>query len=190
MTWRHATGVAKVDFTDLPESVRRAYHYDAATAAAYRVAREQAQAAAAEQNRGVLQAEEARRKAHFQEAVAAGFSDSGETFSLRRGTLPQTDLAGRILGEQIDALKDKEASILTKPGGVVNQLLWKAFPALRGGTGAADIAVQNYRASSQHPIHEGTTHAWDDGAYQPNYSNRDYYKEADRSAALLRNAGF
>ena len=139
----------------------------------------------------MLQADEARRKAHFQQVIASGFaSANGNTFSLRRETLTQNDLAGTLLGEQLEALKDKQAPILDKPGGLANQLLWKALPALRGGTGAADVAVQNYRASSQHPLHEGTTHAWDDGAYQPNYSTGDYYKEVDRSAALLRNTGW
>ena len=191
VTWQHATGVAKVPFDDLPDSVRQTYHYDAATAAAYRAAQQQARAAADAQNQQVLQAAEARRKAHFQQVVASGFaSATGNTFSLRRETLTQNDFAESLLGEQIAALKDKQAPILDKPGGVANELLWKALPGLRQGTGAADVAVQNYRASSQHPIREGTTHAWDDGAYQPNYSVRDYYKETDRSEALLRNAGW
>ena len=191
ITWRHADGVAKVDFTDLPDSVRQKYHYDAVTAAAYHASRAQAQAALDEQNRQIVQADEARRKAHFQQVIASGFaSANGNTFSLRRETLTQNDLAGSLLGEQIEALKDKQAPILDKPGGVANQLLWKALPSLRQGTGAADVAVQNYRASSQHPIHEGTAHAWDDGAYQPNYSVRGYYDDVDRSAALLRNAGW
>ena len=191
VTYRHATGVAKVDFANLPEPVRQAYHYDAATAGAYRSSRAQAQAVADEQNRQVLQAEEARRKAHFQQVVSSGFaSPSGHTFSLRRESLTQNDLAGSLLGEQIAALKEKEAPIIDRPGGVANQLIWKALPGLRAGTGAADVAVQKYRASAEHPIHEGVTHAWDDGAYQPDYSMRDYYKETDRSAALLRNAGW
>ena len=33
VTWTHATGLCKVPFADLPEAVRRTYHYDAKPAA-------------------------------------------------------------------------------------------------------------------------------------------------------------
>ncbi|MBE7219862.1 MAG: hypothetical protein INR64_15435, partial [Caulobacteraceae bacterium] len=49
VTWWYAGGAVKVDFDDSPETVRRAYHYDPAKAAAYRQTQTEARARADEQ---------------------------------------------------------------------------------------------------------------------------------------------
>ena len=164
VTWRHVTGIAKVDFADSPEGVRRAYHYDAAKAVVYHAAQEQARTAAEAQTHQILQTAEARRHARVQAAAASGAASAdGNTFSYRPGGSMEVTLAERVLGEQIAALKD---------------------------TSASARAVNDYRSSPYQVRSAGTQHAWDDGAFQPNYLVKGYNDDVDRSTALLRNAGF
>ena len=98
-----------------------------------------------------------------------------------------------MLGEQIDALKDKQAATL-EGGNVDNHPFWHGVPKGKFGIGtdtsASAKAVNDYRSSPYHAPAEGTQHAWSDGAFQPNYLLKGYNDEVDRSAALLRNAGF
>ena len=66
VTWEHSTGMVKVDFTDLPEPVRRAYHYDAGKAKVYQEAQAKAQAEYAARSQQNQHDAEARRVQRFQ----------------------------------------------------------------------------------------------------------------------------
>lgn len=191
VTWRHANGVAKVDFADSPEAIRQAYHYDAKKAVAYHEAQVQAQAVATEQTGQILREHETRQRAHLQAVAAAGVpTTNGNGFSYRRDGTAGVSLAERVLGEQIDAFKVKQAATAEETGGLGDQRLWNAAPKLKTSTVAADLAGGEYRASLHHAAGGFPATSGQDNFFQPDYQTHDYYKEVDRSNALLANKGF
>ena len=101
--WEHATGQCKVDFTDLPEAVRRTYHYDAAKAEAFQAAQARARRQLADQQQQDLQAAEARRARYASAPLAAGTDNGSETFAFHRHAAEAA--AGQAIGEQAAARK-------------------------------------------------------------------------------------
>ena len=181
VTWEHATGVCKVDFTDSPEAIRRAYHYDAARASAYQATQAEARQQAAAQARRDQQAATARRASRFREQVASSTEATPGGFVFRRRATE--DPAVQSASEAI-AAEQAERDLLTKDDHTIwNRQLW-AIPCLLVGGGYSpgvafdphvDLNPQEYRAALHQP-----------GPSLPLYLTKDYNKEVDRAAAFAR----
>ena len=120
----HASGVAKLPFEDLPDTLQKQYHYDAAKVAGYRKQVDDAQkaasakaAAAAQERQREIEAtqETARRKAEEQRTL----QQEGTAGQKRQQTLEMDNDASKNADEFLAALKifeipeGKEAAIAT-----------------------------------------------------------------------------
>lgn len=193
VTWQHEDGMVKVDFADSPESVRRQYHYDAATAAAYRDAHTQKRQEAEAQ----VKQDAAERETHRRERLAAAAAqtatgtDAATVF--RRALSPAASQATRDAATQMRADADRRAAEAADP--------LKFIPALPGLFGPRPINpfmdtpnAQEYIAS----LHRSPTGA--SGNFvpmavdanrstvldNPLYLTRSYYEDVDRAAAFAR----
>ena len=175
VTWEHATGMVKVDFTDLPEPVRRAFHYDAGKAAAFVAAQTQAQAKSA------AQAQQAKTDA-----------ETGE-FVLRRKAAEAQ--AVDSVGEGIAARKAAEDFRTKDDGTIWDRRLW-AIPKLIFGSNEFDGVVFNpktdfnsheFKATLHHsPGAEFAPDTAHDGFFQPVYMTKSYYDDVVRAEAFAR----
>ena len=200
VTWEYAEGVCKVDFTDSPESVRRAYHYDAAKAAAYHDAqlreREQAEA----QRQRILQENDERHRARVQSAAAglAAPAMPGADVTFRRAASPAASEATRALGAQMEAAAAKKAVEPTGAfGGIARTWVGSTLAKLGLVSFYQGPSVlnegpelpnrQEVRSDMHHsPSTPFAPDAAHDSFYTPNYQTRSYYEDVDRSAAFLR----
>lgn len=136
VTWEHATGISKVDFTDLPVALRQQFHYDAARATAYQAAQTQAREQAAAQVREDQRKLTEGRTRHFQQQQASKVSDDESadagsgTFVYRRER--SRERAEEAVGEQIAARKLAYAKLTEYDGTLYDRRLW-AIPQLLVG---------------------------------------------------------
>ena len=197
VTWRHAGGIAKVEFADSPEAVRAAYRYDPAKAAAYREARDQAQRQADEQARALLQTRDerlraqARAEVHAQNpATPAGPPPlSANTVVYRHGLAPTVEAAARSLDEQADARQAREATAARNAEGLGNPRFWSLVP----GVGSAPVPLRldipnrdEFKASLHHAPGDFAASANQDNFFQPIYMTKSYNEDVDRAAAFAR----
>lgn len=176
VTWEHATGICKVNFTDLPGAVRQQYHYDAARAAAYQAAQarnlQQAAAQAQEDQRRAA----ARRLERFRLApeAAASEMDAGPgTFVYRRARVPEK--AAEALGGQIDTRKAALEKRTEHDGTIFDRRLWAIPQMIVGLTSDGhafdlpDVNSPAYRRSLRRAP-----------------ADKVYYEDVDRAAAFAR----
>lgn len=197
VTWQYDEGIAKVAFSDSPESVRKAYHYDVAKATAYHDAEMQAQQQVQQRTREVLKENDARRAARAQataaEAAARAPVDTDMTF--RRAASPAASAGTRALGQQMEAAAAKKATAPTGAwGGLANSRVGHILsglglvnfysgpsrlnaPDAEVGSGATKRGLQQEASASSSSYY---THD------VPEYSTKSYYDDVDRSDALLR----
>ena len=192
VTWRHATGECKVDFTDLPEAVRKTFHFDATRAAAYRNAQEQARqqaAARAQQDRQEAAAWQAKHYAAPAAATAPGNEAPAGTFIYRRGP----SAASKSVEETMDT-KAAEQKMSTKDDGTVwDRRLWAVPTAILGrsviDTSAHPIIdpnVYEYRSHLHHAPGGYPADSLHDNFYQGDYMTKAYYQDVERAEAFAR----
>ena len=188
VTWQYDEGMCKVDFTDCPESVRQAYHYDAAKAAAYHAAQVQARQEAETRMRQAVQENEARRAARAQAAMASAPVESATEREIiyRRSISPAASEATRALGQQMDDAAARQAAEPTGPWGVLAHSRVGKILSGVGLVNFAPLAViatkDNSRASSQTVL--GSSHTASPAGVPADYETRSYYDEVDRAAAF------
>lgn len=190
--WRHATGECKVDFTDLPEAVRKTYHFNLKQAAAYQSAQAQARqqaAARAQQDQQEATAWQAKRSSSRSVAGTAGTEAPAGTFIYRRGP----SAASRSVEEALDT-KATEQKFLTKDDGTLwDRRLW-AIPTAILGRSVIDTAAQpiidpsiyEYRANLHHPAGGYPADSLHDNFYQGDYMTKAYYQDVERAEAFAR----
>lgn len=194
VTWTHATGLCKVSFTDLPEAVRRTYHYDAKQAAAYQTAQLQARQRAADrtlENQREAAAWQARRLQDAATATAAP-GDKPGTFLYRRH--PAEDADVRAVGEGI-ADRTAARDWLTRDDGTIwDRRLWAVPCAIFGqnnlDTSAhplVDPARYEFRGNLHHAPGGFAVDANHDNFFQPDYLTKAYYQDVERAEAFARN---
>lgn len=200
VTWRHDSGMVKVDFADCPEPVRRAYQYNAVFAAAYR----EKQAATRQQTDAEAQRLVRAHEQHQRERVqmtlqntsdAAPATNGGNTFTLRRRLDAETSAATAALDEQAQATKAAR-DLLTKDDGTVwDRRLWAIPCLLTGGYNpgvafepGANLNAHEFRASLHHAPGAFAPTCLQDSFYTPAYMTRSYYEDVNRAAAFARGA--
>ncbi len=176
--WEHATGMCKVDFTDLPDSLRLRYHYNAAQAAAFQVAQAQTrqQTAALVQQAQRLAA--TRRVQHFQQQQAEAGSETEAkpgTFVYHRDRTPER--AAEALGAQVAERKAALEKLTEDDGTIYDRRLW-AIPRMIVGLSSdghafdpPDVNSPEYQRSLRHAP-----------------ADKEYYKDVDRAEAFARGA--
>ena len=189
VVWEHATGICKVDFTDLPETLQKTYHYDATKAVAYQAAQTEARQQAAVQLRRDQQDAAVRRAKLLQEAAGTEAAPGVLTYRRRAADLH----AEGVVGDQI-AAKKHEQELLTKDDGTVwDRRLWAIPRLITGGSsdGTAfdprtDLNAHEYQANLHHAPGGFAPDAAHDNFFQPDYQTKAYYKDVDRAAAFAR----
>ncbi len=204
VTWEHAGGVVKVDFSDSPANVREAYHYDPAKAAAYHDAQAEARRQADERTHQTLQANTERQRAHAQAAVQAaavpGTAATTASTDLSAGAPPTlvyphglsdtARTAARAIGEQTDAREAQAALDARNAGGLGNPNLWKYVPGV--GSKPAPLRMDQpnaaeYKADLHHaPGDDFSASSATDTFFNPLYLTRSYNDDMDRAAAFAR----
>lgn len=198
VTWQYEGGAVKVDFADSPENVRRAYHYDAARATAYRDAQTKARQQADEQAHRDAKEHETRQRARTQAAMAQlQASDGNVSMVFRRALSPAASNATREIAARMQAELDRRAAAAIPDK-------FNLIPALPDALGprpvnpfmdtpnakefAANLhhsptgASGNFVPSSQDP----TRSSLNDDFYQPLSMTRSYYEDVDRAEAFAR----
>ena len=201
VTWEYAEGVCKVDFTDSPESVRRAFHYDAAKSTAYHDAQVRERQQADAQQRQLVQENDERRRARMQSAAATAVNTSappGSDATFRRAASPAASEATRALGAQMEAAAARKAVEPTGAfGGVAHTWVGSTLAKLGLVSFYQGPSVlnegpelpnrQEVRSDLHHsPSTPFAPDAARDSFFTPNYQTRSYYEDVDRSAAFLR----
>ena len=191
VTWEHATGVAKVDFKDLPEPVRRAYHYDAGKAAAFQNGAGGVRAARAQQ---VQREAEANRVQQFQRqtAAASGTDARPGEFVYRRKTAEEAAVGS--VGEGIASKKAAEDFRTKDDGTPWDRRLWAVPKFLFGSNpfdGVAfdpktDFNSHEYRLGAHHAPGAFAADSAHDSFYEPIYQTKSYYEDVDRAEAFAR----
>ena len=191
VTWEHATGMVKVDFADLPDAVRRAYHYDAGKAAAFAAAQAASQVKAAAQIQQTQREAAARRAQQYQAQSAATGANPGE-FVARRSVL--NEAAVQSLGEGITAKKQAEAFRIKDDGTIWDRRLWAVPKLIFGGNefdGVAfdpktDFKSHEFQSSLHHSAVSDVKDSANDAFFQPIYLTKSYNDGVDRAAAFAR----
>lgn len=176
VVWQHASGMCKVDFTDLPKVLRQRYHDNAAQACAYQTAQAQARqqaAAQARQDQQKAAAWRAQRLQQTQEAEAARTDVRPGTFVYHRDRVPVK--AAEALGAQIDARKVALAKLTEDDGTIYDRRLW-AIPRFIVGLSsdghafdAPDVKSPEYQRSLRRAP-----------------ADKASYEDVDRAAAFAR----
>ena len=187
--WTHATGICKVDFTDLPEAVRKMYHYDARQAAAFQAAQALVRQQADLQAQRNQQEASAWRTRQLQTQAAAIEADasSGRFLYHRRA-------AEQAVGEQI-AAKKAEHDLLTRDDGTLwDRRLW-AVPSLFTGVYSLGVAFDPRTDLNAHEFQAGLHHApgeefapdsAHDDFFKPDYLTKAYDQDVERAKAFAR----
>ena len=129
VTWEHATGICKVDFTDLPAAIRQRYHYNPVQAAAYKTAQTLARQRVAEQSQQDQRNLAAWRKASSsqRQTAVSGPDADFNTFVYRRAlTIPQ---AVEQIDEQGTARKAADEKLHEYDGTLYDRRIW-AIPQM------------------------------------------------------------
>ena len=194
VTWQHEEGLVKVDFADSPESVRRQYHYDAATATAYRDAHAQKRQEADAQAKQDAADRDAHRRERLANAVAAqtaAGTDAATVF--RRALSPAASQTTRDAAAQMRADADRRAAEAADPLKLVPPL-----PSLFGPRPInpfMDTPNAREFAASMHRSPTGASGNFVPTAVDANrstvldnplYLTRSYYEDVDRAAAFAR----
>ncbi len=191
VVWQHATGQCKVDFTDLPEAVRRTYHYDAKRAEAFQSVQAQAhQQAIAQTQRNQREAADWRAKQLQTLTNDAATTEPG-TFSVHRD--PSGDPGVRSLGETM-ARKKAARDFLTQDDGTVwDRRLWAIPCLIFGGYSPGDhfdphfdFGTREFQASVHHSPGGFAENSANDGFFRPDYLTKSYYKDVERAEAFAR----
>ena len=191
VTWEHATGMVKVDFTDLPDPVRKAYHYDAAKAAAFQAAQARAREESAAQAQRAQKESEARRVQLYQ-AQAGGMETRPGEFVVRRKAAEAAAVGS--VGEGIVAKKQAEAFRTKDDGTMWDRRLWAVPKYIFGGNEFDGVAFNPKTDFNSHEFQSTVHHSpvsevkdtVDDAFFKPNYSTKSYYDDVDRAAAFAR----
>ena len=193
VTWEHSTGMVKVDFTDLPEAVRRTYHYDAGQAAAFREAQAQARQQFDARARQAQREAEARQVQRFQSPGAAAGSEArpGEfVYRHRAGEAAAEKSLGEVL-----ATKEAAEDFRTKDDGTMwDRRLWAVPKLIFGGNAfdgvsfdpKTDFNSHEYQSSLHHGVVGDAKGSANDAFFQPIYMTKSYYDDLDRAAAFAR----
>ena len=204
--WRHAEGVAKVDFADSPATVRAAYHYDPVKAAAYHDARATVQRQAVEQARQLLQAQDDRLRARALTQAQAATAEAkpqttGPTLVYRHGLADTVQAASRSLGAQMDAHKAQVAADANNSEGLGAPRLWSLVPGQGSAPRAQRVDLPNsmefthppngillptFGSSSGDVAGAFGANSADDPLFKPIYMTRSYNDDVDRAAAFAR----
>ena len=190
VTWEHSTGVVKVDFSDLPETVRRTYHYDAGKAAAFQAAQAQAQQQFAAQMQQAQREAEAHRVQQFQgqQPTAGKLGD----FVYRRKAVEAAAVGS--VGEVIAAKKAAEDFRTKDDGTMWDRRLWAVPKYIFGGNAfdgvvfdpKTDFNSHEFQSSLHHGVVGGAKDSAGDAFFQPVYMTKSYNDELDRAAAFAR----
>ena len=207
VTWKHAEGVAKVDFSDSPAAVRAAYHYDAGQAAAYHEARAQAQRQADAQARQLLRAYDDRLRTRAQAQAASQPASTepvspaapGRNLVYRHGLAPAVEAATRSVGEQMAAAKARAAADARNSEGLGNPDLWSWIPGMKSKPVPQRVDLPNAMEFTHAPnpillptfgSSSGESGAFGANAtadpYVPIYMTKSYNEDMDRAAAFAR----
>ena len=193
VTWTHATGACKVNFTDLPEAVRRTYHYDPKRAAAYQTAQTQARQQAAERAREDQREATAWRARRLQEAAAPSAADD-KTGTLSYRHQPAGDADVRAVGEGIAAQTAARACLTRDDGTLWDRRLWAVPCALFGRNNldtsahpVVDPATSEFRGSVHHGPGGFAVDCSHDNFFRPDYLTKAYNRDVDRAEAFARN---
>ena len=208
VTWRHAGGVVKVDFSDSPESVRAAYHYDPAKATAYHEAQATARRQADEQARQLLQAPNEKLRAQARAQAQAAAADAGppgaagQTLVYRHGLAPTVQAAARLLADQKAESDARAAATALNAAGLGNPTLWRWVPGVGRAPVAPRMDVPNSEefktsmalpasvvqtpGASQGPAGAFGANSAQDGFFTPLYLTKSYNEDLDRAAAFAR----
>ncbi len=193
VTWEHSTGMVKVDFTDLPEPVRRTYHYDARQAAAFREAQAQAQQQFDARARQAQREAGARQVQRFQSpGAAAGSEPKPGEFVYRRRAAEAA--AEKSVGEVLTAKKAAEDFRTKDDGTMWDRRLWAVPKLIFGGNAFDGVAFDPKTDFNSHEYTMGAHHAAGafapdsahDSFFEPIYQTRSYYDDVDRAAAFAR----
>ena len=194
VVWEHATGMAKVNFTDLPEPVRRQYHYDVGKAAAFQAAQAREREQFAVQARQAQQEAEAHRVQGFQNRNTASPGTAGRPgeFVYRHGAAEAT--AEKSVGEGIAAKKAAEDFRTRDDGTLWDRRLWAVPVFLFGGSPFNGVAFDPKTDFNSHEYQLGAHHG--PGAFAPDsahdsfsepiYQTRSYYDDVERAEAFAR----
>jgi hypothetical protein len=182
VTWEHSTGICKVDFTDLPEAIRKSYHYDAEQAAAFQAARNEAAQKVVQQAREDQRKIAAWRAKHFQQQaeVARAGAEPGQ-FIYRRGV---ADVAAeQSIDEQIESKKSAE-ELLTKDDGTFwDRRTWAVPCLLIGGGYDSGVAFDPHVDLSAEEF-KADLHSQGEAFFKPDYMTKAYYKDLERAEAF------
>ncbi len=191
VTWAHAAGLCKVDFTDLPEAVRKTYHFDPKQATAYRTVQARSRQQVTDRMAQNQQDVAVWKAAHSRASSAApgGTEAADGHFVYRRGPSAAT----KSVTETMEA-KATEQKMLTKDDGTIwDHRLW-TVPTMIIGRSTADISADpvvdpstyEYRASLHHTPGAYAPDSLHDNFYQGDYMTKAYYKDVERAEAFAR----
>lgn len=194
VTWEHSTGIVKVDFTDLPEPVRRQYHYDAGKATAFRDAQTLAQQQFAARTQQIRQEAEAHRVERFQArntAAPAAVGRPGEFVYRRRAA---EVAAEQSVGEVLAARKAAEDFRTKDDGTMWDRRLWAGPKFLFGSNPFDGVAFDPHTDFNSHEYKIGAHHApgafapdaAHDAFFEPLYQTKSYYEDVERAEAFAR----
>ncbi len=193
VVWEHATGMAKVLFTDLPEPVRRQYHYDAAKATAFQAAQAREQAQFAAQSQQARREAEAHQVQQFQRQAASGAEGKPGEFVYRRRAAEAA--AEKSVGETLAARKAAEDFRTKDDGTMWDRRLWAVPKLIFGGNAfdgvsfdpKTDLNSHEYQSTLHHSPAAGfAPDSAHEGFLQPNYQTKSYYEDVDRAEAFAR----
>ncbi len=187
--------MAKVDFADCPETVRLAYHYDAAKATAYRDAQAASRRQADEQAQKLVRDHDEHQRARMtlqNTAETSASPDGGPLFTLRRRLDTGSTAAAAVLDEQAQSKKAAH-DLLTKDDGTIwDRRLW-AIPSLIFGYSpgvafepGANLNAHEFKSTVHHAPGGFAPSAVQDGFNTPMYMTRSYYEDVERSEAFAR----
>ncbi len=173
--WEHANGIVKVDFTDLPKSVQRAYHYDAGKAAAFQAAQIQARQQAASLAQQDQRNLEARRAQQAQRQSAASTVEGGEKLGFVLSYHDRAvEKAEQVLGEQMAARKAAQAKLTEYDGTIWDRRIW-AIPCMFLGHSDGHLFDRPDMDSDEYKR-----------SLLSSPENQAYYEGIDRAAAFAR----
>lgn len=190
VTWEHLTGMVKVDFTDLPEAMRRKYGFDPKQATAFRDAQAQAQQQFAAQAQQVQREVEAHRVQQFQARNTA--TDKPGEFVYRRRAAEAT--AEQSVGEGIAAKKAAEDFRTKDDGTMWDRRLWAVPKFLFGSNPFDGVSFDPKTDFNSHEFKMGAHHtpgafapdAAHDSFFEPIYQTRSYNDDVERAEAFAR----
>lgn len=183
VTWTHSTGMCKVDFTDLPESVCKQYHYSPAKAAAYKSAQISAQQQASERMQKDREALKTWQSKQLQQKMEISADLGPNTFIYRRRSV---DIAAvETIESQIEKVQ-RARDLLTKDDGTVwDRRLW-AVPCLLVGGGYNPGIAFDPHVNLNDKEFQGSLHGMGEAFFTPIYMTKSYYQDVDRATAFAR----